>query len=292
MTARAWTDARGQRRRAAIPREARPRAARIKRRIPPALLISLGLHAGVVAAFLLLRAGGPELAEPDKPIAIELVMVEHRGEEKPPVPAARPAPPAVPAPTPPEVAKTEAPTPEPTTAPAAEPPSPQPPAKAPVESRPEEAKETVRPPETSEPAPPRSQPAAEAAARPEPARTPPAAPPAAVPRIDLSGTDSPSDAVAQGERIIPAAANAVFHNRPPEYPEAAAMRGERGVVDVMIHVSPAGTVQSADVVRSSGHALLDRAAREAVLTWRFLPAMKGGRAIQSDMGMRFIFDSQ
>ena len=113
-----------------------------------------------------------------------------------------------------------------------------------------------------------------------------------VPRIDLSGTDSPSDALSEGDQVIPAAANAVFHNRPPEYPEEAARRGERGTVVVVIHVSRAGRTEGVDVALSSGYALLDRATREAVATWRFLPAMKGGRPVASDMLMRFIFDSQ
>ena len=117
------------------------------------------------------------------------------------------------------------------------------------------------------------------------------APPAML-TISLGGTDSPSDAVARGDRIIPAAADAVFHNRPPLYPGESVLRGERGAVLLLIHVSPEGRTAAVDVIGGSGYPLLDRAAREAVLDWRFLPAMRGGRAVRSELPMRFIFDSE
>jgi len=106
----------------------------------------------------------------------------------------------------------------------------------------------------------------------------------------LSGTDSPSDARAWGDRIIPAAPDAVFHNRPPEFPQESAMNGEHGTVILVIHISPAGTTAGVDVTRSSGYVLLDRAAREAVMRWRFLPAVKDGQPVASDMTMGFVFD--
>ena len=84
----------------------------------------------------------------------------------------------------------------------------------------------------------------------------------------------------------------MFHNRPPEYPQQAALNGQHGTVVVLIHVSPAGTAAGVDLVRSSGYVLLDRAARDAVLRWRFLPAVKDGRPVASDMEMGFIFDNQ
>jgi protein TonB len=107
--------------------------------------------------------------------------------------------------------------------------------------------------------------------------------------ITLHGTDSPSDARAWGDRVIPAAPDAVFHNRPPEYPEAAAMNGEHGTVVVLIHIAPSGRTASVDVTRSSGFVLLDQAARDAVSRWRFLPAVKDGQPVVSSMQMGFVF---
>ena len=130
-------------------------------------------------------------------------------------------------------------------------------------------------------------PVQEATRETEPA--PPAAQPAPV--VSLQGTDSPSNARAFGDRVIPAKPDAVFHNRPPEYPAEAALNGQQGVVVVVIHVSPAGTAVGVDLVRSSGYVLLDSAAREAVMRWRFLPAVKDGQPVASDMTMGFEFDS-
>jgi protein TonB len=152
----------------------------------------------------------------------------------------------------------------------------------PVEARPDSPRETTEPPKASD------HPAA-ASSGPKAVEPAPPAPPA--PKITLSGTDSPSDARSWGDHVIPATPDAVFHNRPPEYPPEAVLNGEHGTVVILIHVSPAGTTAGVDVLRSSGYVLLDRAAREAVLRWRFLPAVKGGEPVGSDVTMGFIFDN-
>ena len=123
--------------------------------------------------------------------------------------------------------------------------------------------------------------------RPNPAPEKPAPP-----TISLRGTDSPSDAIAQGDHIVPASPDAVFHNRPPEYPLEAARLGQGGEVFLTIHISPGGKTAAVDVTRSSGYILLDRAAREAVLRWRFLPAVKDGQPVESAMTIRFVFDNK
>ena len=93
---------------------------------------------------------------------------------------------------------------------------------------------------------PDNQPApASAEARPPAPETPPPAPQAV--KITLQGTDSPSEARAWGDRVLPAAPDAVFHNKPPEYPEAAALNGEHGTVVLLIHISPARTAAGVDV---------------------------------------------
>ncbi len=157
----------------------------------------------------------------------------------------------------------------------------------PVEAQSDTPEHTAVPPRQSEPSPATSDSAAQSA-KPEPA--PPPTRPA--PTISLAGTDSPSDAKSFGDRIIPAAPDAVFHNRPPVYPQESALNGEHGTVVVVIHVSPAGTAAGVDLLRSSGYVLLDRAARDAVLRWRFLPAVKDGQPVASDMTMGFEFDNE
>ncbi len=108
--------------------------------------------------------------------------------------------------------------------------------------------------------------------------------------FNLEGTDSDSNAIAMGQRVLPASPDDRYRNRPPVYPYDAAVRGEHGTVDVMIHVSEAGAWTGADVTVTSGVASLDRAALDAVRKWHFRPAMKDGRTVPFDMPMRFIFD--
>ncbi len=255
------------------------------------LVASVAVHGIAFAVGFLLLQGAPrETDAPDKPIAIELVMEERAGGAQPEV-ARMPAPPSPPQPgqpAPEAEAARPSPPPEPAAAPraeatvAAEPP-PDTPGDTPGDTRRITAE--ITPP--SEP----KQQQAETKTQAAPPPPPPAAEPVP-PTISLSGTDSPSDARALGPNIIPAALDAVFHNRPPEYPVASARAGERGAVVLVIHVAPSGQAVGADVVRSSGFALLDRAAREAVLHWKFLPAVKDGQNVSADMTMQFVFDNR
>ena len=281
------------------------------RGVPLFLTISLFLHLGLAAGGLLLaRMNTRATGEPDKQPTVELVMVERQGEAAPATPPGPTAPrpetrirepatqvePAEQQPPPEPAAVTEQ-NPEP--APAAPPLRPplealappiQPPVQAPAapfeppvktsKNAPEDSTPPPVAPAPAPPAPPAAKPVEKAGAKPEPA----------APRISLGGTDSPSDAISTGPHVIPAASDAVFHNRPPVYPGESVRRGERGTVVVVIQVSPEGRAAAVDVVSSSGHVLLDQAAREAVLAWRFLPAMQGGRAVGSELPMRFVFD--
>jgi protein TonB len=245
--------------------------------------VSLGLHLVALAvALLLLRTAVPVADLPDKATEVELVMEEHKGDLAPT--ASTPSPPRTATATP---SKQQA---EPVAPPEEAQPAetPSPPAKPPVDARSNAPQETAEPAVASIPAP-QATPTPEQPVRPSPEPTPPAAQPA--PKISLQGTDSPSDARAWGEHVIPASPDAVFHNRPPEYPTESVLRGERGTVVVVVHVSPAGTAEGVDVLHSSGYALLDGAVRVAVMRWRFLPAVKAGASVASDVTMGFIFDN-
>jgi TonB family protein len=65
----------------------------------------------------------------------------------------------------------------------------------------------------------------------------------------------------------------------PEYPQASVRRHEEGRVLCRIHVLADGTVDSVDVVTSSGFDRLDRAAIATLSTWRFHPATCAGIAV-------------
>lgn len=58
-------------------------------------------------------------------------------------------------------------------------------------------------------------------------------------------------------------------NLPPRYPPAALRRGQQGTVLLRVTCDEQGKVLAIEVVRSSGHPLLDEAAIDAVRQWRF-----------------------
>jgi protein TonB len=70
---------------------------------------------------------------------------------------------------------------------------------------------------------------------------------------------------------------------PPAYPPKSLRAGEQGDVRCVLHVHADGTVDSVDVLRSSGVARLDDAAREALLRWRFRPAKMNGAAMPCEI---------
>jgi protein TonB len=109
------------------------------------------------------------------------------------------------------------------------------------------------------------------------------------PRINLGGTDSLSNVLVEGDHVIPAGPDPKVHNREPIYPDEAARRGEHGVVILLIQVSPEGLPDLVDVVQSSGFSRLDRAARDAVVTWRFVPAVRDGQPVASSLSLRVQF---
>jgi len=57
--------------------------------------------------------------------------------------------------------------------------------------------------------------------------------------------------------------------------------GQEGEVRLKVRVSPGGVAEEVQLARSSGHDLLDEAARSAVKTWRFLPATQGGLPVEA-----------
>ncbi|HEY5851693.1 MAG TPA: energy transducer TonB [Lysobacter sp.] len=68
----------------------------------------------------------------------------------------------------------------------------------------------------------------------------------------------------------------------PAYPGEAVRQGLMGTVELEILVGIDGRPLEVRVVRSSGHRVLDQAARRAVLaTWTFQPAFRNGQAVQA-----------
>lgn len=67
---------------------------------------------------------------------------------------------------------------------------------------------------------------------------------------------------------------------PPRYPPSALSRRLEGEVELLILVGIDGRPETVTITRSSGHGVLDRAAREHVLRrWVFVPSLRNGIAV-------------
>lgn len=94
---------------------------------------------------------------------------------------------------------------------------------------------------------------------------------------DDSGAARDTGPVSSGPAI---AGLRVLQGSAPRYPRAALMRRLEGEVELLILVGIDGRPESVSVSRSSGHAALDRAAREHVLRrWVFEPAERLGAPV-------------
>lgn len=109
------------------------------------------------------------------------------------------------------------------------------------------------------------------------------------PLLPVSGPQAAS-ATAPNAAIIPPVFNAAYlENMPPGYPPAARRRNIEGKVLLYVEVSEDGVAQSVSVAHTSGSALLDEAARRAVLTWRFVPARQGDRNVAAGVTVPIVF---
>ena len=70
-------------------------------------------------------------------------------------------------------------------------------------------------------------------------------------------------------------------NRPPTYPLEAVRLQLEGVVLLELTIGVSGDVTRVDVIESSGQQMLDRAAVDAVRTWKGKPAERWGRPVES-----------
>lgn len=103
--------------------------------------------------------------------------------------------------------------------------------------------------------------------------------PTSLPPGDVETVGEPVDAgpVASTEATL-----AYDRAPPPPYPPMARKRGQQGEVLLRVQVDELGRPVAVEVERSSGHRMLDRAAREHVLArWRFHPATVGGEAVKA-----------
>jgi len=158
-----------------------------------------------------------------------------------------------------------------------------------VEELPPEPEPEILPEPEPEPEPP--EPEVEPEPEPEPEivhePTPPPAPvptprpePVVVPKAKPKPAPPPKPALrkpsAQPVARIVEAKPEVSRNPPPRYPETARRNKWEGRVLVRARVDANGRVQSVQLARGSGYALLDQAAVSAVRGWRFRPKLING----------------
>lgn len=100
------------------------------------------------------------------------------------------------------------------------------------------------------------------------------------------------EADGHGPPPLPDRAARVVQMPEPDYPPLSRERGEQGVVMLQLAVDASGRLGEVNVLRSSGFARLDKAARAAVLRWRFQPAIENGQpvAAQLTLPVRFALD--
>ena len=266
----------------------RRRASGLRVAGPASLLLHLALLAGLILWAEHRDRTKLALSPLDQGVKVKLVLEEHKGVRSPAQPV------------PPHKAQPPRPPPRPLARSAAKP-APAPPKPKPAQARSAEAPPPPlpapalpTPPEQVRPQPARPAPAPRAAPRSSlPPVAPSAAPPAPrpAPQMNLGNiNNAETNALVTGAAIVPAKPDDRYHNREPDYPPSAVLRGEQGAVELLIHVGPDGRAQAVDVLRSSGYAALDRAARQAVLSWHFLPALKHGVAVPAAMPLRVVFD--
>lgn len=111
----------------------------------------------------------------------------------------------------------------------------------------------------------------------------------APPALEASSAASPETAVTTAAFDLPSSVPRPVSTPPPAYPRASIRRGERGDVIVLVKVDASGGVTDVDLVSSSQHRRLDRAALAAARRWRFEPAVRDGQPVPAELRIPFSF---
>lgn len=186
------------------------------------------------------------------------------------------------------------PVPEPVPEPTPEPP-PEPPPETPTESTPPPevvAQSTQTEPESVQP--PAPKPVAKpprpkvAHSKPKPRQT--ASRPSQASAGQSAASTGQSGEASQAAVDMPASSDAAWlNNKQPEYPRASRKAGHEGTVTLLVTVGADGSAKAVRLHASSGFTRLDESALRAVRAWRFVPAMRGGKPVQSDYLLRIVF---
>lgn len=92
-------------------------------------------------------------------------------------------------------------------------------------------------------------------------------------------SEKPPEEESQPQVIPPQFDVAHLNNPPPDYPPLSRRLREQGEVILRVYVTVEGTAGQVQIHTSSGYPRLDRAAREAVGRWKFMPARRGDETV-------------
>ena len=224
---------------------------------PSALAVAIALHGALIAFVVSGALEKPHTEVEPPPVIVQLLTPEPPPKLEPPTPE-----PPKPKPQPPK--------PEPVK------PQPRPEPPRPEQPKPEPAKPEVRPEPVKIEAP-------ATAVAPAPTPVAPPAPPAPPP------PPAPSVAKPSARTEVSISASYAAANRKPEYPKMSLRLGEQGTVVLTVMVKSDGSAGDVEVKSTSGFTRLDRAAADAVKTWRFNPATIDGKAVDKSYEVPITF---
>jgi protein TonB len=98
---------------------------------------------------------------------------------------------------------------------------------------------------------------------------------------------TPAQSVKVGGQLVSAR---VLSRVDPEYPKIARQAGASGVVELEATITADGRVKNPHVIR--GNSMLQKAAIDAVLQWRYQPAMLNGKPVESPVEIKLNFVTQ
>lgn len=98
-----------------------------------------------------------------------------------------------------------------------------------------------------------------------------------------SGRVDPNALATRAAESEPVFDAAYLNNPAPYYPSTAKRKGIQGKVLLAVVVKTDGTPLSVAISRSSGSAILDESALDAVKQWRFIPAKRSGQLVQANV---------
>ena len=203
----------------------------------------IALHAGVLLLLLTVKSVAPELLE--KPLMVQFIEPPKPVEVVPEPPAAKPLPMAAPRPA----------------------------------ARPKEA---PKPKLAPKPAEPRLE--TTTSTEPAPASAPlvAAAEPAPAPAAKTGDAGALAGRGDSDGGVVGARFDADYLKNPaPPYPPQSRRLGEEGKVILRVFVSADGNAQQVELKTSSGSSRLDDSALRTVRHWKFIPARRGGAAVES-----------